>query len=653
MRHMLARLILAVTVILITLAFGLVPRSAASDPAQADGRSLVWERYDVRIDEFDTAANRFRVTETYRLRIDRGPFTFGTASIPTDRLERIESMAVYDNDQPLRQSCDGRAGTYCVTTAGGSLDLEYHFTSPAQTGTTRTIALVYVVRGALRSYEGGDQLYWVAIPEGLPFPVLSASVTVTLPADRPPEIIGSYPDEWPHVVDGTTITWTAPRRLSSRDWFEVRVQYPHDPAMSRPGWQRTYDFQREYEETWQPLVSVILIALGLLIAIVGALFVYTRYAKHGRDPAAVVVPEYLSEPPSDERPGVVGVLLDERADMKDVMGTLVDLAQRGYLTIEQTQTGGVFGMFEKTEFVFHREDKSTADLRPYEITLLDGVFGSKRTVQLSDLRNKFYKKIPAIKEQLYREQVAQGYFKRAPNVTRNLWLAGAIGLIVLAGGLFFVGIAAAETVSPFAFMPGFGLGITGVALLLASQFMPAKTDKGAQEAAKWRAFRRYLQNVERYSDVAEAAKQFDRYMGYAVVFGLEQKWVNTCAPVLTSMPTWYFPTYLGGPWDRGYRPGHRTGPMTSGGPGGLGDINLGGPGGGLAGSFSGPGGLNEMSRSLTDGLNAMSRGMTQMLNDASRVMTSQPSSSGSKGGGWSGGGFSGGGGSGGGSRGFG
>lgn len=159
--------------------------------------------------------------------------------------------------------------------------------------------------------------------------------------------------------------------------------------------------------------------------------------------------------------------------------------------------------------------------------------------------------------------------------------------------------------------------------------------------------------MERYSDVAEAAKQFDRYMGYAVVFGLEQKWVNTCAPVLTSMPTWYFPTYLGGPWDRGYRPGHRTGPMTSGGPGGLGDINLGGPGGGLAGSFSGPGGLNEMSRSLTDGLNAMSRGMTQMLNDASRVMTSQPSSSGSKGGGWSGGGFSGGGGSGGGSRGFG
>lgn len=644
MRRSLARQMLMAGVALAAFFFGVAPLASAIGPAQ-DNRSLVWEHFDVTIDEFDTAANRFRVTESYEIRVERGPFRFGTAEIPMDRLNDINSLEVYENGRALRESCSGAEGTYCVRSDGSTIAVEYNFASPAGSGDTREIAIVYTVHGALRSYEDGDQLYWVAIPADLPFPVLDAQVTVELPADAPPEIIGSYPEEWPYEVDGNTITWDAPGRMRSGDWFEVRVQYPHNPAMAEPGWQGTFDLQRNYDENWKPLISVILFALGLLIAIVGVIFVYTRYTKHGRDPEAVVVPEYLSEPPSDERPGAVGVLLDERADTKDIMGTLIDLAQRGYLTIEQKETGGVFGMFQSTEFVFHREDKSEDDLRPFEITLLDSVFGRKETVELSDLRNKFYKKIPAIKEQLYREQVTQGYFKRSPDSTRNRWLAGAFGLIVLAGALFFVGVAVATIVSPFAFMPGFGLGVTGIALAIASQAMPAKTEKGAQDAAKWRAFRRYLQNVDRIGDVKEAADHFDQYMGYAVVFGLEKEWVNKCAPALTSMPTWYFPTYLGGPWGRGYVPGRSYGPMMGGGFGsrGLSDADFG----------SGPGGLNEMSRSLTDGLNAMSSGMTQMLNDASRAMTSQPSSSGGKSGGWSGGGFSGGGGSGGGSRGFG
>ena len=46
--------------------------------------------------------------------------------------------------------------------------------------------------------------------------------------------------------------------------------------------------------------------------------------------------------------------------------------------------------------------------------------------------------------------------------------------------------------------------------------MPAKTVKGAQEAAKWRAFRHYLKNIEQYSDIRQAAQQFDKFIGYAV-----------------------------------------------------------------------------------------------------------------------------------------
>jgi uncharacterized membrane protein YgcG len=213
-----------------------------------------------------------------------------------------------------------------------------------------------------------------------------------------------------------------------------------------------------------------------------------------------------------------------------------------------------------------------------------------------------------------------------------------IALMVLAT-LAFWGARSLTSVSEMIVLPPVGFGIFGAAAALAASYMPAKTMKGSQEAAKWRAFRRYLSDVRHYGDVAQAAQQFDRNIGYAVALGLEKEWVEQCAPALKAMPTWYFPTHLGGPWGGGYVRGYRpAGPGSTGGPGHF--------------DMGGPGGLEGMSRSLTDGLNSMSGGLTKMLNDASRAMTSAPKSSGSRGG-FSGGGHGGGGGSGGGSRGFG
>jgi hypothetical protein len=172
--------------------------------------------------------------------------------------------------------------------------------------------------------------------------------------------------------------------------------------------------------------------------------------------------------------------------------------------------------------------------------------------------------------------------------------------------------------------------------------MPAKTQKGSQDAALWRAFRQYMLSIEQYTDLEHATSQFEQYIGYAVVFGIERDWIRQLSPALKSMPEWYIPTHLGGPWRGGFnRRRAWTGSGTEMSGGGLDGLSL-----------DGPGGLNDMSRSLSEGLNSMNSGLTDMLNDASRAMTSSPKSSGSGRGGFSGGGGRGGG-SGGGSRGFG
>jgi hypothetical protein len=157
--------------------------------------------------------------------------------------------------------------------------------------------------------------------------------------------------------------------------------------------------------------------------------------------------------------------------------------------------------------------------------------------------------------------------------------------------------------------------------------MPVKTRTGAEEAAKWRAFKRYLKDIDRYAQLEEATDQFDRYLPYAIAFGVERSWINKFAAVpSTPVPIWYFPVWAGS---------HRTG---------RGGRTM---GGGRAPSLDG------ISKGMATGLAGMSAGLTSMLNTAGSTLVSRPQSSGGGSGSWSGGGFSVGGGGGGGSRGFG
>ena len=263
------------------------------------------------------------MTEIYELTIEVGPFRFGTAEIPMDRLFDIVNVAVYDGNTALQASCSGGPGTYCATKSGDTFSLTYYFLQRAESGERRSIRLKYTVIGGLRSYEDGDQLYWVAVPGDRPFPVLDSRVTVTLPSDRPPQVTASYPDTWLDTIDGTTITWEAPGRLGNNSDIEVRVQYPHDPEMSKPGWQASFDRMRWYEDNLKPIVTVVLLVIGALIGLGGSLLVIMRYLSHGRDPEAVVVPEYLPEPPSSELPGIVDQVMALHLFSRDAEGGYV------------------------------------------------------------------------------------------------------------------------------------------------------------------------------------------------------------------------------------------------------------------------------------------------------------------------------------------
>jgi uncharacterized membrane protein YgcG len=593
----------------------------------ASSCSLTWERYDadIRVNTDGTLT----VTEIETIHFT-GSCRKGFRVIPQSR-GTLENILVWEGDRRYEFNQNNSAYTYSTSRAdNGDLNLTWYF--PYTSNSTHVYYIQYTVRNGLLYYPDYDRIQWKAIPTDHAFPILDSTVTLYLPIGAPILNGDSGARIGVAIGDNAIASATANRltakfdaagTLPSGSGIEIRADFQHGVVAGKaPAWQAQYDFQDKYG----PIISLAGCLVGLLFAMAGSLWVFLRWYTRGRDPVTGLVADYISEPPGDLPPGVVGTLVDERADMQDIIATLIDLARRGILTMQEEKTTGFLGIGSSSDFVFARvQNADLSKLREYERTVLDDVVPSGQR-KLSDLKNSFYTSIPQIKKSLYKEVVKEKLFPSSPDSTRTRWAGGGVAIIFLAiaGGILAGVLLADFAIGVLATF--IGLGFLGIVMIVSSSAMPVKTRIGSEQKAAWLAFKRYLANIAKYTKLEEATDQFDKYLPYAIAFGLDRSWINAFARVNTPVPYWYHPYWYG------------TGMPTSVGrtDGGIGTPSVQG-----------------MSDGLANSLQNMSNGLTTMLNSAASTFQSRPSSSGGGGGGWSGGGFSGGGGGGGGSAGFG
>lgn len=573
--------------------------------------------------------------EDWAVQFIGGSFTYAFRCIERGRFDDIRNWAVSQDGIEFSQSSSGRAGTFELYSEDNQDCIKWYF-APTRNA-TRNFNLRYTVQGGLRIYPAGDQFFWNFIESDRQYPINSSRVTLRIPGNaEAAQIIAAAGENLAgqegaaQVIDGNTVVFTG-SNFTPGDLWTLRAQFPHGIVNAEPAaWQRASD-QRD---AIVPFVNFGAFALALFALIGGGLALYVLWYTQGRDKPTGLIAEFYPTPPTNDPPGVAGLLLDERADMQDIIATIIDLARRGVLHMIEKSEPGFMGIGTKRDFTFERVGNETG-LREYEETLVKKMFGSRDSIDLDDLKEKFYKYLPEIKKEMYQEVVRAGYYTSSPQSARTRYSILGVGGLVLLGCVGFVVFGALIDISPVALCPLVAFGLVGIALIVLAQFMPKRTDAGATAFAKWNAFKRYLANIEKYTNVAEAKDQFDKYLPYAIAFGLEHSWVNKFAAVDTPAPPWYFP-YGGSYGGRRYY----GGTLAAGG-----------------GTSSERGGripsLNEASAAGFRGLNGMTDGLFSMLNTTSSVFASAPSSSGGGGGGWSGGGGGFGGGGGGGSSGFG
>jgi uncharacterized protein (TIGR04222 family) len=465
----------------------------------------------------------------------------------------------YDRVYPLTvESVTGSAGTptqYSVEDDGDT-NQRIKIGDPDQTITgEHTYDISYRVRAALNAFADHDELVWNAIGPEWSVPIDRASATVHAPADVQRVLCASGPFGSTAPCDTATFSGStaefAKAPLAPFEGMTFTVAIPKGAVVPspKPILEERFNFASAFRVT--PATGGIAGAmLGVLLLTV--IFLVWKFGRDRRYAGSAVDAAYGKdggpevsaplhegetpvefEPPEDLRPGELGTLVDFDAGPLDVTATIIDLAVRGYLRIEEV---------DKAWYQFKHDWKLTkiekeGQLRQYERSLYSGLFRDGDEVKLSDLRNTFAARMSKVREQLMDDAMVKGWFTRKPGTVKLLW--GILGILVLAAGVALTILLAAET---HAALIGVPIIIGGILLLIAARWMPKRTAKGYAVLRHTLGFKRFIDESEKHrAQFAERANIFSEYLPYAVVFGATDKWAKAFADLGQEPDTssWY------------------------------------------------------------------------------------------------------------------
>jgi uncharacterized membrane protein YgcG len=404
---------------------------------------------------------------------------------------------------------------------------------PGALDATRTVTLHYRAVNGLRFFEDHDELYWNITGDEWDVPIEAVSARILLPADvtgvRAIAFDGAYGSTAQNaevVIEGPQVGVSMPEPLGFHAGVTAVVGWDKG-AVAEP---TAVDHANEFLSTNWPLGIPLLVLFGM----------YTLWRRVGKDPEERPI-GVRYDPPNGLTPAEAGTMMDESVDMRDITATIVDLAVNGHLKIEEFEKKKFLGLFSHQEFRFHRLDPKP-DARPlerHETLVLDGMFKyGARTVDLSDLEDEFYTHLPGIKNATFDRLVERGLYRSRPDRVRRSWMGGALFLTV---PVALIGAAIGDKfgMSPLPF--ALAAILSGAIVMVFGYFMPARTVSGARAYEGTRGFEEFLRRVEsdRFARVVKTPEMFEKFLPYAMAFGVEAKWAKAFDDIYREPPTWY------------------------------------------------------------------------------------------------------------------
>jgi hypothetical protein len=426
---------------------------------------------------------------------------------------------------------DGNGGKlkYDASTSNGLRDLKIYI--PDAVDATRTVEIDYTVRNGMRFFEDHDEFYWNVTGNDWPVPIDHATATVTFPdsaagslrAQAFTGVYGSAERDAATQVNGSEASFETNNPLPMRGGMTIDIYIPKGILKEPGAFTRLMWFLGS-----NPIVFLPFVTFGVMFAL---------WWHKGRDPDPGVSVAPMYEPPPGMSPAEAGTLLEDKIHPRDITCTLVDLAVRGYVKIEEVDNKVL--VFHHKDYIFHLlkpRDQWDSDLAPHERVMLENVFASGEQTRLSDLKNRFYTAIPVIQQDIKAALKTKGMYLLDPD-SANGYSLGAIVLILLPFALIqFTGYK--DVFSSIGLLVGCGI-ISAIIWWLFARQMTAKTVKGGRTRVAILGFQEFMNRVDADRLKRMPPDTFEKFLPYAMALGVEHQWAQAFAGIVQNPPSWY------------------------------------------------------------------------------------------------------------------
>jgi hypothetical protein len=397
-----------------------------------------------------------------------------------------------------------------------------HVTVRVLQPTATTVRILYRLRGALRGLASGDRLLWSPL-EAARDVRMAVEAVVTLPGGPAPASARAWTGQVAlpgadYAIDpiDAGVQLRPLRPLGPGEALTLDVTWPPGTVDHAQAWRASL-------AEWWPLA---LPAITLLVAGL-ALHSRGRDPRHGRS----IKPEYA--PPRGLLPAEAGALVDQRADPREAIATLVDLAVRGRLEIRPIPGAA-------DDFVVRRLTSLADDatLAPLERTILQSIFGEELSLperSLGELRQDARYVFEPIRDAIEASMVRSGLFPNSPFWVRQGWMIAGLALLFVTGVL----LVNAGRSDPADWALPLGVGLSGAALLAVAPFMPRRTLRGARVLVRVRGFQEFLERAERDRLQRLPADTLHRWLPWAIALGVSDRWIQRFSGLSVEMPEWF------------------------------------------------------------------------------------------------------------------
>ncbi|MFA5986362.1 MAG: DUF2207 domain-containing protein [Parcubacteria group bacterium] len=410
--------------------------------------------------------------------------------------------------------------TFVTARDGDNLQIKIGNADKFVTG-MNTYVITYTVTGAINYFDDHDELYWNAT--GDRWSALMKAVQVTVHA---PQISKTACFAGPY---GSTVA--CDDMITNND---RTVTFAQENLVSGSGVTTVIGMPAGtvYKPTLQQKIVKYLMDNWIFGLPVFVLIVMWRlwYTK-GRDPEGkgTIVPYY--EAPEGLTAAEVGMIAEDAVAPKSVSAAIIQLAVNGHLTIKKIDKKGVFS---SEDYEFTQTGKSSADVSEQDKLLFDAIFGGAQTRRMSDLKEKFYKDLVAIKKSIEGAIMQKGYYTGTPSIVRATYVTIGIFLIV---GSFIAGSMAGLAY-------GIATFLSSVIILSFGIVMPQRTKNGAIVREQVLGLKLYMETAEKdrinfHNAPEKNLERFEKLLPYAMVLGVEEAWAKQFEDIYKTKPQWY------------------------------------------------------------------------------------------------------------------